>query len=337
MEHTRLKVRSLWLTLAVSTILMALKFTAYQYTHSNAVLTDALESIINIIAGVFALYCTYFAAQPKDADHPYGHGKIEFLSAGFEGGLIFVTGLYMVGKATVDFFYEKSLSSIDIGIGISVIAGGLNFILGRFLLARGKKFNSLIMIADGQHLMMDTLSGAGVIIGLTLIYYFKIYWLDNVTAIVIGGFILHTGYVLIKESLTGLLDETDFEKVDELVEILDAHRHNNWIDIHNMRLIRYGSHLHVDCHLTLPWYDSLEHTHDEVHAFELLIKKHLGPDVEFFIHTDPCIPETSCPICPLLHCQVRKVEFSERLKWTAQNVLPNQKHKKIKSTHVSTI
>ena len=316
----------MWLTLLASILLTAIKFLAFGFTHSYAVLTDALESIVNLVAGIFALYCSYFAAMPKDENHPYGHGKVEFLSAGFEGGLVLLTGLFMIVKSTIAFFHPHEVHEIGLGIVLSAAAGALNYLIGRSLVKKGEQLKSLLMVADGKHLMMDTLAGVGVIIGFVLLWFTHLFWIDNLVAIIIGLFILATGYSLIKESLTGLLDETDFDEVERLVTILNKHRHDKWIDIHNMRILKYGHFLHVDAHITLPWYDSLEDAHHEVNAVEVLIKKHLGSDVEFFIHSDPCIPAESCKICPLQKCHDRKVPMKERLEWTIKNVLPNHKH-----------
>lgn len=324
--NERSQIRTMWLTLMISLGLMGLKFTAYSLTHSNAVLTDALESIINVIAGSFALFSIYYASKPKDEDHPYGHGKIEFLSAGFEGGLVFITGIYIMAKALYSFFLPVEIHSLDIGIYLSLIAGAINYAAGRYLVGQGKKYNSILMIADGKHLITDTISSAGVIIGLAVIFVTKIVWLDNLVALILGAFIFRTGYLLIRESLTGLLDETDHEKINLLISILNKNRRDKWIDIHNLRILKYGSHLHVDCHLTLPWYDTLEVAHQEVGLVEKLIRENLGADVEFFIHSDPCVPPASCEICQLLECKVRKAEFKARLEWSIKNMLPDKKH-----------
>jgi cation diffusion facilitator family transporter len=320
------KIRSLWVTLSVTFGLTGLKFTAYYLTRSNAILTDALESIINIIAGLFALICIYYASKPKDEDHPYGHGKIEFLSAGFEGGLVFIAGIYIILKSFYGFFRTVEIHSLVMGISLSAITGLANYFLGRYLLARGKKFSSVLMIADGKHLITDTISSIGVIVGLGIIFFTSLYWLDNLVAILLGIVILRTGYQLIREALTGLLDEADHEKINMLVQILNTNRREKWVDVHNLRVLKYGSQLHIDCHVTLPWYDTLEDTHNEVSLLEKLIRENVGNDVEFFIHSDPCIPPASCQICILKDCKFREAEFKTRLEWTVKNMLPDKKH-----------
>jgi cation diffusion facilitator family transporter len=179
--------------------------------------------------------------------------------------------------------------------------------------------------AEGKHLVSDTIATAGILVGLLLISWTGLAWLDNIMALLYGAFILRMGYQLLKSSVTNLLDEADTEKLKEIIQLLNKHRHEKWIDIHKLRVLKYGSHLHVDCHLTLPWYATLEDAHTEVQALESLIRNGFDTEVEFFIHSDPCIP-TSCPICPIADCAYRKQPLIQKLEWTGENLLPDQKH-----------
>jgi cation diffusion facilitator family transporter len=324
-ESNKFKIKTMRTMLFFSGVLMIIKFAAYLLTHSNAILTDALESIINVFAGTFALFSVYFAARPKDEDHPYGHGKMEYFSAGLEGGLILIAGCYIIVKSIYNFTNPTTIHSIDVGLYLSVFAGFCNYLMGTYLLKKGKIHNSTLMIADGKHLLSDTVSSIGLVVGLIIIYFTKIYWLDGIIAIVLGMYIFYTGYKLLKESVNNLLDEADYGKLDELIKILNTYRREKWIDMHNLRVLKYGSHLHVDAHITLPWYDNLEDSHSEVSAVENLIKEQMEGEVEFFIHADPCIP-ISCSICTLKDCKVRQSDFVKRLDWTLDNLLPDQKH-----------
>ncbi len=319
------KIKVMRIMLVFSIILTVIKFAAYIITHSNAVLTDALENVINVVAGGFALFSVYYAAQPKDENHPYGHGKIEFLSAGIEGGLIVLAGISVMVKAAFNFVHPIEIHSVDIGLYISIFAGLCNYFMGTYLLKQGKTHNSALMIADGKHLLADTISSVGLVIGLIIIYFTKLNWLDNVITIVFGGYILYTGFYLLKESVNNLLDEADYEKLNQVIEILNKNRKAKWIDMHNLRVLKYGSHLHIDAHITLPWYDKLEDSHEEVTAVENLITDKLEGEVEFFIHADPCLP-TSCPLCTVQNCEVRKALFIRQLDWTLENMLPDKKH-----------
>jgi cation diffusion facilitator family transporter len=324
-ETNRTKIKTMRLMLLFSIVLMVIKFVAYIITHSNAILTDALESIINVVAGGFALFSIYYASLPKDENHPYGHGKIEFLSVGIEGGLILIAGGAIILKSIMAFFHPTQVNSLDIGLYISVFAGLCNFFMGTYLKKKGKQHNSALMIADGKHLLSDTISSIGLVVGLVVIYFTKSYWLDNIIAMLFGAFIFHTGYKLLKESVNNLLDEADYVQLDKVIKILNDNRREKWIDMHNLRVLKYGAHLHIDAHITLPWYDKLEDSHEEVTAVENLITEKLEGEVEFFIHADPCLP-SSCPICPIKNCAFRKAENVKRLDWTLENLLPDKKH-----------
>lgn len=329
-EASNSKIRTMRLTLILSIILMGIKFLAYYITNSNAVLSDALESIINVVAGAFALYSVYFASKPRDKDHPYGHGKIENISAGFEGALIFIAGASIIIKAIYDFFSPYEIAALDAGLALCAFAGLCNFLIGNYLIKKGKKHDSMIMVADGKHLVSDTVSSIGLVIGLGIIVITEIYWIDNVLAIIFGAVIFRTGYKLIREALTGLLDEADTEKLNQIIKIFNENRRERWIDIHNLRVLKHGSMLHIDCHLTLPWHLSLEEAHKEVDELEYLVIKELGQDVEFFIHAEPCAPD-SCSICSFESCEKRTQVFEKKLNWTQENLLPDCKHKSSKT------
>jgi cation diffusion facilitator family transporter len=321
----KIKRHTMQFILLAGIILMAVKFFAYFLTQSNAILTDALESVVNVVAGSFALYSVYYAAQPKDENHPYGHGKIEFLSAGFEGGMITLAGAAMIIKGIYAFFKKDEIHEADTGAYLSAFAGIVNYFLGSYLIKKGKKYNSSLMLADGKHLITDTVSSIGLVLGLLLIYFTKINWIDYVITLIFGGFIIFTGVKLVRESITNLLDKADEGKLKHLVELLDKNRREKWIDVHNLRVLKYGSHLHVDCHITLPWYNTLEESHTEVNAVENLVRKNMEQEIELFIHADPCLP-ISCPICPITDCKHRKEVFVKKLNWTLENVLPDKKH-----------
>lgn len=306
-------------------LIMGIKLCAYFLTHSNAVLTDALESVINIITGLFALFSLYYASQPKDEDHPYGHGKIELLSAGFEGGLILISGLLIIGKSVFNFYHPSEIHSLDIAALLSLVAGAANYIMGKYLISIGKTYQSVSITADGKHLISDTISSIGLVLGLLVIHFTRLLWLDNLIAVFFGGFILYTGFKLVKQSINGLLDEADYENLEKLITVLNQNRKDKWIDMHNLRVLKYGHTLHIDAHITLPWYNNLENTHYEVHAVERLIKEKIHEDIEFFIHSDPCVPN-SCAICSISNCNVRSAVFQKKLNWTLQNMLPDKKH-----------
>lgn len=318
-------IRIQLITVLVGIILLLIKFYAFSITGSNAILTDALESIINVVAGFVALYSLILANVPTDRNHPYGHGKVEFLSAGFEGTLIFIAGVVICVKSVYNLFFPHELSSVDIGLALTAFAGLVNYIMGVILEHRGRKTHSLTMVADGKHLKSDAYSSAGLVIGLVIIFLTKIAWIDNVVALLFGALIAFTGLKVVRHSVAGIMDEADDELNSKVIKILNANRTENWIDVHNLRIIRYGARLHIDCHLTIPWYYKVREAHEEVDRFENLMEASFDSNVECFIHLDPCIPE-ACRFCPKTACPQRQTEFAHLIEWIPENVLLNQKH-----------
>jgi len=321
----KLQLNALRLVIIVGALIMLVKFVAYFLTHSNAILTDAIESIINIVAGGFAYYSIWYASKPKDVNHPYGHGKIEFISAGFEGSLILTTGIFVVGKSIMNLIHPIEVHDLDTGVMLAAFAGMINYFLGKYLIRIGEKNNSITLISDGKHLLTDMYMSIGLIVGLIVIYFTKLIWLDNVLAIIFGLLIMVTGYKLVRKSLAGLMDEADENTLTDVLKVLNENRNHNWIDIHNLRVQQYGSSFHIDCHVTLPWFNDLQSTHEELKKMESVIYKKFDDKVELFIHPDPCIP-LSCAICQLSECAVRKHPFEKKMDWTLENLLKNERH-----------
>jgi len=303
-RHIRFQV----FAIAVGTVLLVVKFTAFRITGSNAILSDALESIINVAAGSFALFSLLLAAKPRDREHPYGHGKIEFISAGFEGTLILLAGGAIIYRSVSDLLGEGyELASLDTGLYLTAAAGAVNYALGHGTEWYGHRYRSATMVASGKHLKSDA------------------FWLDAVIAIGFGLFIGWTGFREIRKSLAGIMDEADFGLIDELIAELEASRNANWIDLHNFRVIKFGKVVHVDCHVTMPHYFTVQQAHDEIDRMEQVIGAKHPMGLEMFIHSDPCVP-TSCRICTKTDCPVRQHPFEKRIEWRADVVVRNRKH-----------
>ncbi|MFT3932978.1 MAG: cation diffusion facilitator family transporter [Chitinophagaceae bacterium] len=310
---------------AIAITLFIIKIIAWYITKSVAVLTDALESTVNVVAGFIGLYSLHVAAKPKDEDHPYGHGKAEFVSAAVEGTLIFLAGLIIIYTSVESFIHPKKLEKLDYGIVLVGITGAINFVVGYFAIKQGKKNKSLALEASGKHLQTDTWSTIGIIIGLGLILLTGYVWLDAVVAIVFAFVILYTGYKIIRSSLAGIMDEVDIELLSSLIKLLNNNRRTDWIDLHNLRVIKYGGQLHIDCHMTVPWYLNVHQAHIEIDALTSLIKKEFGDTIEFFVHTDGCL-DFSCRICDKQDCYVRKHPFEKKIEWSLKNIISNKKH-----------
>jgi cation diffusion facilitator family transporter len=310
---------------AISVLLLAVKFLAYFLTHSVAILTDALESIVNVAAGFIGLYSLYISAKPRDINHPYGHGKAEFLSAAVEGTLILSAGAIIIYKAIQHFIYPVPIHSIDKGMILVGITGLVNLGVGFLGFRYGKRNQSLALIASGRHLISDSYSTFGIVAGLLLISFTKLVWIDSAIAIVFGAIIIYTGYKIVRRSIAGIMDEADEELLQKMVRVLNANRKENWVDLHNLRVIKYGSILHVDCHLTVPWYLNVNEAHAEIEALGSFIKREFGESLELFVHSDGCL-YVQCPICLKSDCPVRHHPFEKKIEWSLQNILSDKKH-----------
>jgi len=310
---------------AISVLLLAVKFAAYYLTHSVAILTDALESIVNVAAGFIGLYSLYISAKPRDINHPYGHGKAEFLSAAVEGTLILSAGAIIIYKAIQHFIYPAPIKSIDKGMILVGITALVNLCVGFLGVRYGKKNQSLALIASGRHLISDSYSTFGIVAGLLLISFTKLFWIDGAIAIVFGVIIIYTGYRIMRGSIAGIMDEADEELLQKMVRVFNANRKENWIDVHNLRVIKYGSILHVDCHLTVPWYLNVNEAHSEIEALGTLIKKEFGESIELFVHSDGCL-YIQCPICLKADCPVRHHPFEKKIEWSLGNIISDKKH-----------
>lgn len=309
----------------VSVLLLAVKLIAYYMTHSVAILTDALESIVNVSAGFIGLYSLYVSAKPRDIDHPYGHGKAEFLSAAVEGTLILTAGALIIYKAASNLIHPQEVEKLDNGMLLILVTALINFGMGFYCFKQGRRNRSLALEASGKHLMSDSYSTFGLIIGLLLLYFTKMAWIDSAVAALFGIILLFTGYHILRDSIAGIMDEADLQLLRKLVVLLNQKKSANWIDLHNLRIIKYGSVLHLDCHLTLPWYLNVHEAHQEVDALSHLVQEAFGESIELFVHTDGCLP-FSCRICKKQECTERKHNFEREIEWTMENILANKKH-----------
>ncbi|MFI5196344.1 MAG: cation diffusion facilitator family transporter [Chitinophagales bacterium] len=313
----------------LSVVLFLAKMLAWYLTNSVTVLTDALESIVNMAAGFLGLFSIALAALPRDTNHPYGHGKAEFLSSAVEGTLIIIAGVVIIYEAINHLIIPHKLEKLDTGLLIIAAAGGINFIAGKYAEKKGKKSNSMILVSAGKHLQTDAYSTIAVIIGLLLLVVTrnKWLWLDSAVALCFAVITMITGYKVLRRSISGIMDEMDLVLLKEVIALLQDKRLPQWVDLHNLRVIQYGSMMHVDAHMTLPWYYQVADADKEIHALENLIKAHFKNQVELFIHIDGCKPY-QCKLCALEVCPERQEAFRQQLQWTIDNVWADSKHGK---------
>ncbi|MHA4740865.1 cation diffusion facilitator family transporter [Dyadobacter sp. MSC1_007] len=323
-NQNKLKQRLIMLSFIASILLTGLKFFAFYLTSSNAILSDALESIINVIASGFAFYSVYLSAQPKDRNHPYGHGKIEFFSAGFEGALIIIASLFIIIEAVKRLMDPAPIQNLAEGSGFILFTILVNTAIGYKLLTEGKRANSLALIADGKHLMSDSVSSVVLIFSVGLIMLTGYAWIDSVASLLFGVFLAYSGSQLVSKSVAGLMDASDELLLEKVVQTLRDHKKDEWIDVHNLRVQQYGSDLHIDCHLTLPYYWELQKVHETIHEFENILKNPQPGETEIFVHADPCVYQC-CYFCRIDDCPVRQHAFVKDIDWDAAKLVKNEK------------
>src|SRR5947207_11976922 len=205
--------RAAMLSLAVSSLLLAIKFGAYWLTASAAIFSDAMESIINVLASAFALYSVILAHSPADRSHPYGHGKIEFLAAGFEGGMILLAAVFIAAQAIHQLVFGPRLHEQAVNVGLLLIALAmlLNGVVGFLLIRSGRKHGSITLAADGKHLLGDAITSAAVIVALGVVKLTGWRQADAIGALLVGGYITWLAIGLLRGVAAGLMDEQDLE------------------------------------------------------------------------------------------------------------------------------
>jgi cation diffusion facilitator family transporter len=240
--------------------------------------------------------------------------------------LIVIAGIIIIIKSAYNLVNPQVLHELNTGIIITAVAGIINFIVGAIAIKRGNLNNSLVLIASGKHLKSDAYSTLAIIIGLLLVLITGFIWLDSLVAIVFGVIICITGYRILNQSIAGIMDQSDFVLLAEIIGLMNENRSKNWMDAHNLRVIKYGSVFHIDCHLTVPFYFNVNEAHVEIDKLDSLINANYKNKVELFIHTDGCVPPSQCAICLKEDCPVRQQPLQKQLFWNLENVMQNKRH-----------
>lgn len=293
---------------AVSVVLMVGKFVAFFLTDSVGILTDALESIVNVTAGFITLYSLHLAAKPKDAGHPFGHGKVELISASIEGLMILLAGVWIGVEGVKRLFEPRMPGRLDVGIAVVAAAGAVNYIAGWWSIRMGQRYDSIALVAGGKHLQTDTWSTVGLVAGLLLLYFTRIPWIDGALAVLFGVLIGVAGGRILHKTIGGLMDKADREVLEQIVRGVAARRRPEWIDVHNLKAIRYGSFLYVDCDLTLPWYFNVAQGHDACEELKDALYAVFDGRVLVSTHSDSC-EERHCAHCEVADCPYRREPF----------------------------
>ena len=325
-ENARVRLRAGLISLVVAIVLLGAKYEAYLLTGSTAILSDALESIVNVVAAVFAVGGLIFAGRPADRNHPYGHGKVEFLSAAFEGGLIAFAAVVIIYEVVQSLIRGVDVRRLEAGVFIVLVAGLVNLALGLFLLRTGRNLASLTLVADGKHVLSDFYTSAGIVVGLLLVRLTGLAWLDPLVAAVVALNLMWTGARLVRHAAGGLLDEEDTALLNRLLDVLGKHVGQGVIRVHHLRAIRSGRFHHVDAHLVVPEFWSVDRAHELAEDLAGQVIKELGVEGELVFHTDPC-HRVYCAMCDLENCHVRREPFRARPVLTLEEaVRPDMPH-----------
>ncbi len=311
-NQERLVGRAARVSLVASILILVVKFWAFHLTHSEAILSDALESIANVVAAALALLVLAIADKPADRDHPYGHGKVEFFSAAFEGGLIFFAAIMIIVAAIQTFGRSDPIQDLGWGLALIIASGLINALLGYYLLRSGKRHHSEALKASGQHVLSDFWTTFGVVVGLALVHATGYVWLDSATALIVGLSLAWTGVKLVRRSAGGLLDEEDLETLKVLSEIVSQQRPSGFIQVHHVRIMRSGSFHHIDAHVVVPEFWTVTEAHDRTDAYENWVMKEYPQHAELRLHVDPC-RQKYCRACDVSPCPVRRAPFEKRI------------------------
>jgi cation diffusion facilitator family transporter len=278
--------RFAWLSIAAAVCTIALKTGAYLVTGSVGLLSDAAESVVNLVAAFVALIALHVAAKPADAEHQFGHSKAEYFSAAVEGIMIFVAATFIIYSSVQRFLEPEPLEKVGLGLGISVVASALNGAVAFVLMRAGRKHNSITLTADGKHLLTDVWTSAGVVVGVLLVALTGWLRLDPIIAFLVGCNIIWTGWHLVRESVDGLMDAAPSPECQAKIQaIIDAHTTEE-VHFHGVRGRVSGHQNHVAMHVLVPGHWTVQRGHDVLEKVEdafrrefehIVIDTHLEP------------------------------------------------------------
>lgn len=278
--------RFAWLSIATAVLTIALKVLAYHLTDSVGLLSDAIESGVNLVAAVFALIVLTVAAQPPDEEHHYGHDKVEYFAGGVEGTLIMIAAVTIAYSAVTRLLDPQPLEQLDIGLGVSVLAGILNFIVGRILLQAGKKYRSVTLEADANHLLADVRTTVGVLLGLVAVWVTGWYFLDPLIALIVTAQVIWAGIRLVRKSVLGLMDTAlPPEEVQQITDLIEKHAYRG-VYFHALRTRQSGAQRFMTVHIQVPGSWSVQDGHTLLEEIEQDVFQELRP-ISIVTHLEP--------------------------------------------------
>jgi cation diffusion facilitator family transporter len=278
--------RYAWISIAAAIATIVLKGVAWQMTGSVGLLSDAIESFVNLAGALMALWMLTLAARPADVDHAHGHGKAEYFSSAFEGFLIFVAAVSIGYTAIVRLMNPQPLDTVWVGLAVSVVASVINFVTARALMKAGRQHNSITLEADAHHLLTDVWTSVGVIAGVALVSVTGWLWLDPAIALLVAVNIVWTGYQLMSRSAAGLMDiSLPSDKLAVIESLLEEFRKQG-LDFHALRTRQAGGRAFITLHVLVPGQWSVQQGHDWAERIEAAIRTAL-PHTHVTTHLEP--------------------------------------------------
>ncbi|HMW60158.1 MAG TPA: cation diffusion facilitator family transporter [Leptospiraceae bacterium] len=321
----RLRLRASVVSIVVGFLVCLLKFAGFLTTGSYAILSDALESIINVAAASFAAYCIVQGARKADFDHPYGRGRLEYFSASLEGALILLAGVIILNESIPKLFAGNVVGRMDLGLMFTGVGTVANGILAAFLIRSGKKHHSMALEADGHHVWSDVVSSIGLFVGLVLVAISKLPWLDPLLACIMALWILWSGFRILRQSFFQLMDRASPDVVTKVTSAIAELRKPEMIHPHRMRLRESGPYVLVDFHMIVPRFFTVRQLHDLEEHIHRNLESILDRPVDLMLHNDPCT-SNNCGYCSMKNCRVRKKKQTSQLKLDPQHLLEDISH-----------
>lgn len=278
--------RAARLSVGVGVLILALKVGAWVASGSAAVLSDAIESVVHVLATVVMLATLQFSQKAPDKEHPYGHGKAGSFSVGFEGGLVALSGVLVLFAVVERLLSGREIGDLTYGIVGTVAATAVNLALGLYLVRLGRREKSEVLEADGQHVLADMWTSVGVIAGLVLVWLTGLEWLDWAIAAAVGVHLLFVGSRLVRSGIAGLMDEVDEADYATVVAAVNRVREPEWLDMHDLRLRRVGDLTHVDFHLVVPGDWTIARGHEVSALLEHAVLQELESEGSVLVHLD---------------------------------------------------
>ena len=277
------------LSLVASAVMLTGKLAAYFLTHSAAIFSDAAESVVHGAATGLAAYSLWYATRPPDSGHPYGHGRIAYFSAGFEGALVLAASVAIIWSGVRDLLDQPELRNLGWGLAITAVLAAINLVLGLTLIRVGRRHNSLILVANGKHVLSDMWTSAAAILGVGLVWATGVRWLDPGAALLIGVYIMLSGLQLLRTAFSGLMDEADAELSKPLVDGLEQARKQNRIEgFHQLRCRRINDEIWADVHVLVPGEWPTTQAHESITAVEESLRARFPQDtLHVTTHVEP--------------------------------------------------